>query len=138
MATLPGTDFNIDLPADERVLSSVPAEDFFASKHSAAGSTWRVVITDRRLIAFARRGVIRKRLDEVVSWPLTSFTERIRTSGGSALESYMHVLTLFAHDGETVSTGFKDIRDYHTFKQDLTNALGSVRGKATTDSAEVG
>lgn len=110
------------------MLSSVPANGFFASKHSGSSQQWHIVITDRRFIALAKRGMMKKRLDEVASWPLTSFTERINTSQGSALGSFMYVLTLFPQDGETVSAGFKSSRDCEAFRQEVINALGPILG----------
>lgn len=128
MTTLPGTDFTLDLQAGEQVLCSVPADGFFAGNHSGSSPKWHIVVTDRRFIAYAKRGTIKKRLDEVASWPLTVFTERINTSQGSALGSFMHVVTLFVNDGETVSTGFKGSNDCEAFKQEVVNALGPILG----------
>ena len=128
MATLPGTDLTVDLQPGERVLSSVGADGFFASKHSGSSPRWQIVITDRRFIALAKRGMMKKKLDEVASWPLSSFTERLNSSEGSALGSFMYVITLFAADGETVSTGFKSSREAEAFKHEVVNALGPILG----------
>lgn len=128
MTTLPGTNLTVDLQAGEKVLSSVPADGFYASNHSGSSAKWHIVITDRRFIAYAKRGAMKKHLDAVASWPLTVFTERINTSQGSALGSFMHVLTLFARDGETISTGFKASRECEAFKQEVVNALGPILG----------
>ncbi|TFV89804.1 hypothetical protein [Blastococcus sp. CT_GayMR16] len=128
MTTLPGSDLSVDLQAGERVLSSVPADGYFASQHAASAPKPHVVITGRRFIVLTRRGMMKQRLDEVASWPLSSFTERINTSEGSALGSFMHVLTLFANDGETVSTGFTSQRACDEFKHEVVDALGPILG----------
>lgn len=128
MTNIPGTDYSLDLHPEERVLFTVAADGFFASKHSATAPNWQIVVTDQRFIACAKRGMMKKRLEPAASWPLTSFTQRINTSQGTALGSFMHVLTLFPADGETVSTGFKTSRGCETFKQEIVNALGPILG----------
>ena len=128
MTTLPGTDFNVDLQPDENVLASAQADGYFASEHGMSAPKPYVVLTDRRFIVLTRRGLMKQRLDHVASWPLTDFTERLNSSEGTALGSFMHVVTLFTHGGETVSTGFRSREASEAFKTYVANALGPVLG----------
>lgn len=129
MTTLPGTDLSVDLHPGERLLSSVAADGYFASQHVTSAPKPHVVITDRRFIVFTRRGIVKQRLDEVASWPLTGFSGRINTSEGSALGSLMYVLTPFTDDGETVSTGFKSRPACDEFKREVVTALRPILGE---------
>lgn len=128
MAIVPGINIAVELPVGERVSAAVAADGYFASQHANAAPEPYVVITNQRLIVYTQRGVMKKRLEEVASWPLRRFTERINTSEGSALGSFMHVLTLFVDDGETVSTGFKTAQRCEEFKQTVVTALGPLLG----------
>ena len=123
MATIPGTDMTIELQNNERVAVFKSADGYFASQHPKQASKPCVVITDQRFIACAQQGLLKKRLEEVASWSLSSFTGRLNTSQGAALGSFMHVLTLFTNDGETASIGFKSERDRDSFKQAVVQAL---------------
>lgn len=71
---------------------------------------------------------MKKRIDEDVSWPLDSFTARLNTSEGSALGPFMYFVTLFTHDGETVSAAFKSANDRDSYKELVSEALGPVLG----------
>lgn len=118
---------SIDLENGERIAASKAADGYFASKHGQPAPEPYVVITNQRFIVYSHRGVMKKRLHEITSWPLSKFTERLNTSQGTALGSFMHVLTLFADDGETVSTGFKSSGDCEQFKEMVVDSLGRIQ-----------
>lgn len=117
----------IPLHPGEHLLGLVAADGFHASKHGATASTPQVALTDQRFVLIETRGMFwKKRLEEIVSWPLASFTERLNTSEGAALGAGRYVVTLFAKDGETVSTGFRDSRARDAFKELVVEALGPL------------
>lgn len=115
------------LNPNEAVLARVPVAGFHASKNSTFGVT-EVVLTNSRYLALSQRGMIKKRTELVAAWPHQGFTERINTSEGAALGPYLHLLTLFTTDGETVSAGFRTAGECESFKMQAAGAVGSANG----------
>lgn len=115
------------IDADEQLLARVPVAGFFASKQNVSGVS-EVVLTNRRYLAVAQRGMLKKRTELVATWPHQRFTERINTSEGTALGPYLHLLTLFTTDDETVSAGFRSSGECENFKMAAANAVGSANG----------
>ena len=128
MTSVPESELNVALRQGEHLIACVAADGFFASKHGSPPSNPHVAVTEQRIVLFSRRGVMKKRLDEEVSWPLTAFTERINSNEGTALGPFLYILTLFTKDGETVSTAFKRPRDREAFKETVVAALGPILG----------
>src|SRR5437879_28190 len=98
-------EFEPGLGPSEHVLVHVPVDGFFASEHNVLAAS-HVVMTNRRYIVFAERGVLRKRYEEAASWGLGDFTPRMNSNQGAALGPFLYLLTLFTQGGETVSAGF--------------------------------
>lgn len=115
------------LEADEQLLVRVSVAGFHASEQGASG-VCEVVLTDRRYLALAQRGMLKKRTELVAAWPHQRFTERINTSEGSALGPYLHLLTLFTTDEATVSAGFRSSSECERFKMAAANAVGAANG----------
>jgi len=115
------------IDADEQVLARVPVPGFYASKQNASGVS-EVVLTNRRYLAIAQRGMLKKRAELAAAWPYQRFTERINTSEGSALGPYLHLLTLFTTDDETVSAGFRNSGECESFKMTAAQAVGTANG----------
>lgn len=113
--------------ADEQLLARVPVAGFHASEQNASGVS-EVVLTDRRYLALAQRGMLKKRTELVAAWPHQRFTERINTSEGSALGPYLHLLTLFTTGDETVSAGFRSSSECERFKIAAANAVSAANG----------
>jgi hypothetical protein len=84
------------------------------------------LITDQRICFLSQKGMIKKRLEQQVSWPLAGFTSRINTSEGTALGPFMYFTTLFAQDGETVSAAFKDRAERDSYESLVSNALAPL------------
>lgn len=122
-----GNDLDEILNPSERVLTRVPVAGFHASKRDTFGVT-EVVLTDSRYLALSQRGMLRKRSELAAAWSHTGFTERINTSEGAALGPYLHLLTLFTADGETVSAGFRTPGECENFKMQAAGAVGQANG----------
>lgn len=110
----------------ESVIGCVPAGGVYAEHHNFSPSQPHVLITDQRIGFLSRRGMMKKRAEEDASWPLGAFTERLNTSEGTALGPFMYFITLFTHDGETVSAAFKSTRDRDAYKALVLEAFGSA------------
>lgn len=116
------------LRAGEEVTACVAADGVFASGHEFSPASPHVLITNQRICLVSRRGMVKRRFEEDVSWPLTSFTSRINSSEGTALGAFMHVVTLFTQDGESVSAGFKNPSDSEAYKGVAVAALAPALG----------
>jgi hypothetical protein len=97
--------FGATLRSGERLFVCVPIDGFLASRHSVLAPTF-VGLSNQRYVVYAKRGVMKKRYEEMASWPLTDFTSRMNSNEGSALGSYLYFLTLFTNTDEKVSAGF--------------------------------
>lgn len=111
----------------EDVRARVPVAGFHASEHNVVGVS-EVVLTADRYVAVATRGAFKKRSEEVASWPLRTFTERINSSEGTALGPFLYFLTLFAEDGETISAAFRTEGERDDFKQAVAHVVASANG----------
>lgn len=59
---------------------------------------------------------------------VATFTERVNSNEGTALGPFVHFLTLFAQDGETVSAAFRTGRERDDFKQLVAQAIAAANG----------
>lgn len=116
------------LQSGEELVGGMPAQGFFSSGRVLYPTNPQMVLTDRRLVLFSRRGTFKKRLQEDAAWPLDDFTERLNSSEGTALGPFLYVLTLFTVGGETVSAGFRTDNDREQYKSYVVAALGSRFG----------
>jgi hypothetical protein len=124
---MPNGDLNGVLDATEAVFARIQVAGFHASKHFLEGVT-EVVLTNSRYVVLRRKGLVKKRLELAASWPYRGFTERINTSEGAALGPYLHLLTLFATDDETISAGFRTAAECEAFKMQAATAVGGANG----------
>jgi hypothetical protein len=128
MISVPSSELAFVLKQGERLVACVAADGFHASKHSPASPNPHVAVTDQRIALLSRKGMMKKRFDEEVSWPLNSFTERINSNQGTALGPFLYCVSLFTKDDETVTTCFKRPDDREEFKRMAVTALGPVLG----------
>jgi hypothetical protein len=112
---------------DATVQARVAVAGFHASNHNVSDVS-EVVLTGERYVGVAVRGTFKKRSEEVVSWPYQSFTSRVNSSEGEALGPFLHFLTLFAEDGETVSAAFRTEQDRDHFKATVVPILAHANG----------
>lgn len=124
--TPPAEELSSVLRDGERVLACVPAGGVHAGNHDFFPTSPHVLITDRRIAFLSRKGMMKKRMEENVSWPLTSLTSRLNLNEGTALGPFMHFVTLFAKDGETVSAAFRSPGDRDSFKDLVVEALAPL------------
>lgn len=108
----------------ERVVGCVSADGVFAANRDIFPNDPHVLLTDQRVAFLSRKGMFKKRTAEDASWSHADLTSRMNLSEGSALGPFMYLLTLFTHDGETVTAGFKDERDREAYKALVQQALG--------------
>jgi hypothetical protein len=114
------------LEPGESLASCLAADGAFASKHDFHASALHVAITSQRLVLLSHRGAFRKRAVIDVSWPLTTFTTRVNSNEGTALGPFMHFLTLFTRDEETVSVAFKSAEARDHYKTIAASALAQA------------
>jgi hypothetical protein len=123
MATDPAAELTGLLGPGEELIGGMPAQGFLATKRVLYPSNPQVVVTDRRIILLSRKGVFSKRLKEESSWHLDEFIDRMNSSEGSALGSFMYVMTLFTSDEGMVAFGFKRVDDRERYKSLLIAAF---------------
>ena len=126
MTSVPADELSAALRQGEYLIGCVAADGFHASEHDLSPSNPHVAVTEQRIVLFSRRGIMKKRLDEEVSWPLSIFTDFINFNEGTALGPFLYFVTLFTVDNETVSTAFKSPRDREAFKDIVDAAFGPV------------
>jgi hypothetical protein len=125
--SIPQAEMSAILRSGETVLTCMEAGGIHASEHDIPYPTKpHVLVTNQRIAFASKRGLMKKRFEEDVSWPLTSFTERLNSSEGAALGPFMYFLSLFARNGETVSVAFKSTRERDEYKQHVMNALNGI------------
>lgn len=115
-------EFDVTLRPGERLYVAVPIDGFFASAHSVPVSNC-VGLSNQRYVVYAKRGMMKKRFEEIVSWPLSDFTPRLNSSEGSALGPFLYVLTLFTNSDETVSAGFRTAKQRDEFTEMVNRAF---------------
>ena len=112
------------LVSGEQLIDFVPIDGFHSSAHSPFVGGPHMLVTNRRLILCSHSGLMKKKTNQVLAWPLDGFTERINASEGRALGSFQYLLTLFTQSQETVSAAFNRESDRDRYKGTVVEAIG--------------
>ncbi len=125
MANPQPEDLGQTLRPDEQFIACIPADGVHAGKRDLHATNPHVLVTNRRIAFLSHRGMLKKRFEEDASWSLQSFSGRVNSNEGTALGPFMHFLTLFTLDEETVSAAFKSAGDRETYKGIVARAIAA-------------
>lgn len=116
-------EFEGTLRAGEYLFACVPIADFFASNHNLVLTSPHIGLSNQRYVVYTKRGMVKKRYEEAVSWTLNDFTARLNSNEGAALGPFLYFLTMFTDAEETVAAGFRSASERDDFKELVNQAF---------------